>query len=185
MPIFTTAGKSDFEKDVLQLMCEETKNILLIIDMQKGFINDDLEELVRKIKHHIEDRGSEYYKIIFTKYVNDGINTNFKNRLNYTGMCGGEDLEIVDELRDLSKSCLVCTKNTYSALKNDVLRELVTSNRVNLHICGVDFDACILATAFEAFDLGLEFTLLKNLIGTSATNKNMDLISLVKRNIGG
>jgi len=158
-------------------------NILVIVDMQKGFINSRTKELPKKIRNHVDDSASFYDKIIFTKFINYG-NMNYINRLGYRGMTDSPDIDIVDELEQIELRSTVINKNTYSALKNEQLRKEVLESNSKLYICGVDTDACILATAFEAFDLGIEFEILLNLVGTSASNPSMDVLGLLHRNIG-
>ena len=55
-------------------------NLLLIIDMQKAFMNRKTIKLVKKIEKLINDKV--YDKVAFTKFVNS-LDNNFVRDLNY------------------------------------------------------------------------------------------------------
>ena len=55
-------------------------NLLLIIDMQKAFMNRKTTKLVKKIEKLINDKV--YDKVAFTKFVNS-LDSNFVRDLNY------------------------------------------------------------------------------------------------------
>lgn len=56
--------------------------LLLIIDVQKNFINDNTKKIPNKITNLINKNHFDY--IAFTKFINDEI-SNFYKILNYKG----------------------------------------------------------------------------------------------------
>jgi nicotinamidase-related amidase len=79
----------------------------------------------------------------------------------------------------------VFKKDTYSAFKSKQFRDFLKKNSITeLTLCGLDTDACILATAYEGFDLGYTIHVLDKLtashsgedyekFGLSIINKNL------------
>ena len=61
--------------------------LLLIIDLQKDFINEHTKDIIPKIECLISQ--NKFNKVIFTKFINSQDNICFK-RLNYQG-CMNED----------------------------------------------------------------------------------------------
>ena len=55
-------------------------------------------------------------------------------------------------------------KNAYSIFKLDEFVDFLSQNKISkLFFCGLDLDSCVLASAFEAFDLGFDFEILYDL----------------------
>lgn len=158
-------------------------NVLVVIDMQKGLMTRDNRFLARDIRGHIET--TKYDHIIFTKLVNKE-GSNFVKRLGYDGMMEGNWLEIVDELKDIAAQYPVITKETYSCIKcTDLMAELLMTQRdVKLYLCGADVDACVLATAFECFDAGMDFEIIPELVGRSDGEMVRYTDKIIRRNIG-
>ena len=60
-------------------------------------------------------------------------------------------------------------KSTYSIFKSKQFVDFLSQNKISkLFFCGLDLDACVLASVFEAFDLGFDFEILLDLTGSSA-----------------
>ena len=66
--------------------------LLLIIDVQKNFINEHTEFLIDKISKVIE--SNKFEKVAFTKFINDE-DSNFYKTLNWHGCMTNEDRKIV------------------------------------------------------------------------------------------
>lgn len=157
------------------------KNILLVIDMQKGFIKEK-KNFISKIKKHLDTFN--YDDIIFTKFINKS-ESNFVKRLKWNGMTSEPSTDIVEELKEYAEFHTI-EKNTYSVLKSkqfvDYFKEQNKEN-IKFYICGVDTDACILATAFEFFDMGYNFEIIRDLITSSNINLHFHTEEIIKRNI--
>ena len=57
-------------------------NLLLVIDLQENFINDNTKNVPNSIKKLIDSNIANH--IVFTKFINDDI-SNFYKILNYKG----------------------------------------------------------------------------------------------------
>ena len=69
--------------------------------------------------------------------------------------------EIVDELKEFASKYPVLGKSTYSSMNNAVLRE---NARIasRIIVTGVVSECCVLATCFEAIELGFHVVYLKD-----------------------
>lgn len=157
-----------------------SNKILLVIDMQKGFETPSVILLANKIRRYINiEKPNE---VIFTQFVNSK-NSNFIKRLNYSKMIDTESTDLIDLFFNFPNK-IVFIKDTYSIFKNkDFLKYINKKKDFCLQICGIDTDACVLATAFDCFDLNYDFEILEYLI--CSTEKNMDKAGkkIINRNL--
>lgn len=139
---------------------------LIVLDMQKCFITEKTKHLPKKIKEHIET--STYDFIVFSKFINKET-SNFVKKLDRKACKISPDIDIVDELYQLSWKQYVVEKNTYSIGKSQEFMDFLYKNTISkLFFCGVDIDACILASVFEMFDLWFDYEILYDISGTSS-----------------
>lgn len=134
-----------------EVNCEvlNTKSILLVVDLQRGFLNQNTERVLNVIN---EAKRLLHYEIcVYTKFFNSQ-KSSFTQILNWTKFQSGYEQELVLPVEDKD---IVLSKNSYSAVTVD-LKELIEKGQFdNVYLCGVDTDSCVLATAFELFDLGI------------------------------
>lgn len=63
---------------------------------------------------------------------------------------------------------------SYSIFKFAALRDFLEKKNIQkLSLCGIDSDACVLASAYDGFDLGYDIVILHDLCG-SHLGKNFD-----------
>ena len=157
------------------------KTAIIIIDMQKGFINKKNKSLSKKIKNHI--KKNKYDFILFSNFINKK-SSNFFKILKFKKMIKKQDIEIDSELKNLAKKQTNFKRKTYSVFKDKKLMKFIKKNKIKkLYLCGLESDACILASGFEAFDLNIDFKILKSL--TKSINKKLDLYAnqIIDRNL--
>ena len=142
------------------------RTALIVIDMQRAFITSKAKHLPQKIKAHIE--RSNYDSIIFSKFIN-AENSNFARKLDWHKCRKSPDIDIAPELSEIANRNHIFEKHTYSIFKAKGFVDFLRKNKISkLCLCGLDLDACILASAFEAFDLGFDCEVLFGLVGSSA-----------------
>lgn len=141
------------------------ESLLFVIDLQRCFIKESNTGLPERIKEHIEDES--YDKIVFSKFINSQENPNFRERLGWEGCSAGEETEIVEELKEPAEENIIVEKHTYSVFKSEEAQKILEEEDLGrVDLCGADIDGCVLASAFEAFDLGLDFKILMDLTHT-------------------
>jgi nicotinamidase-related amidase len=138
---------------------------LLIVDVQNGFITDETKDVPAHISHHI--RHHSYDQLLFSQFINQP-GSNYERLIDVKSCYGAPETDIHPDLAEFVTSENVFVKHGKSAFKNqDLLRCIKTAQIDQLDICGLDIDDCVLATAFEAFDLNLNFRVLDDLCGSS------------------
>ena len=151
---------------------------LIVVDMQKGFINEKNEFLVEKINSLL--KNNRFNCVYYTRFRNHS-ECPFKTLLNYDGMMEKDAQEIIVSRKN--NSC-VLHKSSYGLESNDI--ELLKAKDVKeIYLCGTDVDACILAIAFQLFDSGIKPILVWDAVGSSSkTDFKESLKPLFQRNFG-
>ncbi len=159
--------------------------ILLVIDVQKYFINDLTNDLPEKIKKYIEQNKSEFSKIIFTQFINNEKN-NFVKLMEWHEFSKSPQIDICDELKQFAGKENVYIKNSYSAFRNKDFAEYLKNNKIQeIWIVGINTENCVFATAIEAFDLEYRPVVLSELCRSSANAKwHKTAIEIMKEMIG-
>jgi nicotinamidase-related amidase len=134
---------------------------LIVVDVNNCFMQDAPPDFARRITAHIEEEN--YDALAFPVFLNRP-DSNFTKSLNWTKCSNAEDAELPDELQKYADEDNTFQRATYSSFSETALQDFLKSREVDeVVLCGIDTDACVLATAFSAFDLGYR------------TNVNFDL----------
>jgi len=154
------------------------KKLLLVIDVQKDFINENTKAYVKKIQELID--SEEYEEIAFTKFINSEENILYK-KLNYTGCMTTDGQNIVID----TKQHKVFKKVIYSAL-NEELKQYIKNNDIKeIYLCGFDTDACVQKTALDLFENGYDVYILKDYcMCSSGIELHNIILNNLKRLIG-
>ena len=77
-------------------------------------------------------------------------------------------------------------KNILSAYKvSEIEKGLNEHNVSEVDLCGFDTDCCVLATAYDLFDMGMKPVVLENLTWSTSQEKlHKPALQMLKRNIG-
>ena len=153
-------------------------NLLLVIDLQKAFINENTIDVVERIDKLIKD--NKYDNVIFTRFINND-NSIWVKKLKYEGCISNESKRIVLD----TNNNLVIDKNIYSAFSRQ-LKKYISDNKIdNIYLCGIDTECCILKTAFDLFENGYNVYVLKDYCAcTLGEIRHNNAIEILKRNIG-
>ena len=153
-------------------------NLLLVIDLQKAFINENTVDVVERIDKLIKD--NKYDNIIFTRFINND-NSIWVKKLKYEGCISNESKRIVID----TNNNLVIDKSIYSAF-SEQFKKYISDNKIdNIYLCGIDTECCILKTAFDLFENGYNVYVLKDYCAcTYGEIRHNNAIEILKRNIG-
>lgn len=143
--------------------------VLLVVDMQKGFIN---KPHYKKVNKKIDKllKNSNYDKIILTRFVNDKS----KNPL-YVTQVGWNKLTTAAEQEfsvTVPSDAVILEKYGYGLQLEDL--EYIKSLNVNsIDVCGVKANACVYAIALQLFDLGIAPNILINYVECNPSTKDV------------
>ena len=143
--------------------------VLLIVDMQKGFINkQEYSNLISKINDLIKRNTYNYY--IFTKFINTS-DSFYVNKLNWLDLISKESQKICVTI---PKNSLVFEKFGYGLVEQHIkkIKEIVASDN-KIDICGLQTDACVYAISLQLFDNHIFPNILINYTATSNNNENV------------
>ena len=158
------------------------RTALLVIDVQSYSMRRAPKELPKQIANYIQ--SSDYEFLGFTIFRNT-VGSNWEKSLNWHKSMSKNDLILPDEFDDIVTDDNVFEKHTYSAMKQEqLLTKLKGANIESVHLCGIDTDACVLATAFDAFDLDFRVKILFDL-SFSGANLDQAAKQIALRNIQG
>lgn len=142
------------------------KNLLVIIDVQKCFLNEFSEKVPLKIRNYLRKNKHKHSSFIFTKFVNKP-NSQFVKYLKWDGCMPPKEAELADELKEFVNKKNTFEKSTYSIFKSKPIINFIKKSKIKkIYFCGLTSDGCVLASALEGFDLGFEIYIIKELTGT-------------------
>lgn len=142
-------------------------NALVVIDVQNDFAVEKAENLPQKIAEHIKNNKYDY--VLFTLFRNDP-SSNFHKILHWKKATDKPGINIHPALTTFINKKNTFEKTTYSAFKSKSFVSFLKDNKItDLSLCGINIDGCVLATAFEAFDLGYSVRVIEELSSVSSS----------------
>ncbi|MEW5896639.1 MAG: isochorismatase family cysteine hydrolase [Nanoarchaeota archaeon] len=125
------------------------KTALLVMDMQKGFMNKYTLPLIPKIKKLIAEEIFDY--VIFTRFVNTPASP-YVRLIGFKGMLTEQDTALVPKLEE--NASFIFQKHTYTPFTSQLNRFLQEKKITRIYFAGVDTNACVLKGAVDAFEKG-------------------------------
>ena len=153
-------------------------NLLLIIDLQENFINDNTKNVPNSIKKLIDSNITNH--IVFTKFINDD-SSNFYKILNYKGCMSEKDRNIVIDTKDYK----IIEKRVYTAYNDELKLYINTNNIKTIYLCGIDTDACVLKTALDLFENNFDVKVIEDCsMSHSGIEYHISAINMLRKLIG-
>lgn len=154
------------------------KKMLLVIDLQKSFINPNTEFLISKIDSLVN--SGSYDLVVFTKFINDN-DSMWVKKINYKGCISLEDRKIMIDTKDN----IVLEKSLYTAYSNNLINLINLFKIDEVHLCGIDTECCVLKTAFDLFENDYNIKVLSGYSAcTHGEESNKNALDIIARNIG-
>lgn len=131
------------------------KKCLLIVDVQKGFVNESTEhipKLVEKLQY-------DYEYVVASKFINQE-NSPYRRFIKWNKFgVGTEDIDLAFELKADS---VVVEKFIYTCIDESFVNYLMDNNITQVDICGIDTDICVTKCAVDLFELGIDARVIAN-----------------------
>ena len=126
--------------------------ILIVVHVQNGFIKT--QEHVNKANQIVAlVKSGKFDKIVATKFLNY-TDSMYERCFNWSDLKTSDETNLYEPLKEFVDATF--KKTTYNCVNDDfieLLTELNDYEEVNeVYICGLDTDACVLATAIGLFD---------------------------------
>jgi nicotinamidase-related amidase len=121
---------------------------LIIIDVQRGFLND----WTRHLPARVERLQGRYDRVVATRFVNPP-GSPYRRWIHWRRFApGSDDVELAFAPRPGTP---VRDKAVYGAVTDPLLRELRADGVAEVHLCGIATDNCVLKTAVDLFENGI------------------------------
>lgn len=159
------------------------KNALLVVDVQEAFVNKNVKDIPRKIKEFVQYHNFDF--VLFFKFLNTP-DSNWVKILNWKKMMKLNDAKVSPELVPFLKKDNAFIKNSFSVFGADKFKDFLKKHKVSkLFICGLDTDACVYASATEAFSRGFEVRVIEDLCGASHGKEYHKMgLKIIRANLG-
>ena len=156
----------------------DRKGILLAVDMQNGFLTTPETEAVLA---NVVDNADLFDQVWATRFFNR--NPNFSRQVNWDEMVSGPETELDPSLTTVVSKTF--DKPSYSPPADDLIQALKNEGITTVAVAGVDTDACVMDTALELFDAGIEtYVVSDGSASSGGTEFHEAGIKLLERNIG-
>lgn len=154
------------------------KKLLLIIDLQQAFINENTEYIINKISDLLDN--NKYDEVAFTRFVNSYDNVCYK-RLGWEDCISLESKKIKIDTYDKK----IFDKETYTSL-TDEFKNYIKENKIEkIYLCGIDTECCVLKTAYDLFENDYDVYVLKDYCACmDGIDSHNSALNILKRNIG-
>lgn len=156
----------------------ENNSLLVVIDLQNEFINENTYDSISAITKLID--LNKFSHVVFTRFINSSNNP-IKTKLNWNGCLSEESRKICID----NKKYKIFDKETYSAYNIDLINYINDNNITSIYLCGIDVECCVLITAINLFENNYNVYVLKDYsYCTNGIERKNNAIEILKRNIG-
>ena len=125
---------------------------LVIIDVQNGFLTNDTDYVLNRIKNLVEKR--KFNHIVATRFINTSDSPHFLF-LHWDKMMDHKSQELDPYIAAISEK--VFDKSVNSCFTKEFSEYLKAENISKLYFLGIDTDCCVLKSAFDCFDRKIPF----------------------------
>lgn len=151
---------------------------LIIIDVQKGFVND----ATRHLPDRVADLQAGYGSVLATRFVNPEGSAH-RRLMGWARFApDSAEAELAFEAR---AGALIIDKASYTGNETELLERVRVMGAVDVHLCGIATDNCVLAVAVALFEAGLRPVVLADYCASHAGAEYHDWgLKILRRLIG-
>ena len=154
---------------------------LVIIDVQKGFMNDSV---TAKIPDKITEllNKKHFDRIVATQFYNK-IGSPYDRMLGWRELMDAESQVVAPSVAAVSDK--IIRKPVYTCFVPE-FEEYIKENKIDkLYFVGIDTDCCVLKSCIDCFERNLPFEVLINYCASNGGEKSREAaITVLERNIG-
>lgn len=126
--------------------------VVVVIDMQKGFVNEQSKHVIPNVLTLISYCREYDIPAIYTRFHNSA-GSPFDRLMGWRALIGSPQTDIIDELRD--DASIVLDKSGYSGLTSELVRMIQNEGWQTVLLCGIATESCVLKTAVDLFEIGI------------------------------
>lgn len=155
---------------------------LLVVDVQRGFLNDFTRHLPKRIARLAE--RNRYEQVLLTRFVNTP-DSHYRRLLHWDACAGPPDTLLAPEVEPLAQRGRVFEKRGITGLPDELTAQLREQPPDKVDVVGIDTDMCVLKCAMDLFDLGIEPVVIVDCCASTAgLQAHLAGLAILGRNIG-
>lgn len=139
-------------------------SVLLIVDVQKGFVTDCSRHVVAPI----EKLQQRFAHVIATKFYNPDPSP-FRDILGYDKLAPGSPETSLAFLP--APGAIIVERPLYTCVNEELRRQLQRMDATEVYVCGIATEACVLKTALDLFEDNLRCWILRDLCASDQGDK--------------
>lgn len=140
-------------------------NLLLVVDMQNGFVNEKTEHIVSGIETLIDYFSKKQLPIAFTRFINSPESPHVK-WIGWSRFMAEPEINLIDNFRNTSKH--VFDKKGYTAFTEEFETFLRDRSISKIFWCGIATDGCVLKSAVDSFERNIKPVVVKDACASHA-----------------
>ncbi|GAA1392058.1 cysteine hydrolase [Pseudonocardia kongjuensis] len=159
--------------------------VLVVVDVQNGFVTEHSRHVVPVIEKLAREWIEAGRDVVFTRYLNYD-DSPFERIMGWSKLKDSPEIDIVDELEELSRKATAIVDKKIYTLFNDAGAALVAEHGwTDMFVCGIDTEVCVLKTAVDAFENNIRAWLLTDASASHSGNGPHDAGILVAQKMIG
>lgn len=157
---------------------------LLLVDLQRGFLNDYTRHIPDRIVRLIDRDGASYSSILMTRFLNIEGGP-FRRFLDWHGCATSPEIDVVPEILTYVDEDHLFSKPGSAGMSPELILWLQEHEVERVTLAGIDTDMCVLKIALDIFDLGIEPIILVDCCASTAgLQSHLAGLAVLARNIG-
>jgi nicotinamidase-related amidase len=155
---------------------------LLVVDVQKGFLNEFTHHIPERIARLITE--GEYEPVLFTRFINEP-DSPYHRYLGWHDCVEAPETDLAPELERFAAKRPVFSKPGLTGLSDQLVTFLRQRKVEEVVLVGIDTDMCVLKVAMDLFDLGIRPVVLADCCASTAgLQAHLAGLAVLARNIG-
>jgi nicotinamidase-related amidase len=155
---------------------------LVVVDVQRGFLNTYTEHIPARIRRLIQT--GDYEPLFFTRFINSEGSA-YHRLLDWHACAGPPETDLVAELGPFVAEGALFDKHGLTGLPESLGARLEELGLRQTAIAGIDTDMCVLKTAMDIFDMGIEpRVLIDCCASTAGLQAHLAGLAILSRNLG-
>jgi len=140
----------------------EPKPVLVVVDVQNGFVTEHSQPVVPIIADLVRRWQAAHGDVVFTRYLNYS-GSPFERLIGWSKMIDAPETDLVAELTPhVGPQTPVIDKYIYTLFTPEGTQLIDERGWTDLYVCGIDTEICVLKTAVDAFEHDLTPWILKD-----------------------
>lgn len=158
---------------------------LLVIDVQRGFVNGHSRGVLPTIVHLVEGWRAASGPVVFTRFHNE-LGSPYETITGWTRLRTAKEQAFAEELAHITDSAdAVIDKAQSSVFTQEGARLIRDRGWSDLVLCGIDTDACVYDSAIAAYQRGYRPWIVTDACASTGGPKYHDAaLLLAARNLG-